>query len=51
MLYAHVVMILYACVVSSYYCKLGLYACVSVFLINLRDWPCCSPLCWIHYNI
>ena len=33
----------YAHVVSSYYCTLGLYACASVFLINSRDWPHRSP--------
>ena len=31
MLHAHVVIMLYVHVVSSYYCKLGLYACTSVF--------------------
>ena len=43
MLYAHVVIMLYAHVVSSYYCTLGLYACTSVYSINSRDQPRCSP--------
>ena len=42
-LYAHAVIMLYAHVVSSYYCTLGLYACVSVFPINSRDRPHRSP--------
>ena len=49
MLHAHVVVMLYACVVSSCCCKLELYTCALVFLINSCDRPRCSPLCWIHY--
>ena len=37
-LYAHVVIMLYACVVSSCCCKLGLYACASVFKPGVH-WP------------
>ena len=43
MLYAHVVIMLYAHVVSSYHCTLGLYACASVNPINSRDRPRRSP--------
>ena len=34
---------LYAHVISSYYCTLGLYACASVYSINSRDQPRRSP--------
>ena len=43
MLYAHVVIMLYTHVVSSYYCTLGLYACASINPINSRDRPRRSP--------
>ena len=43
LLYVHVVIMLYAHVVTSYYCTLGLYACASVNPINSHDRPRRSP--------
>ena len=43
MLYAYVVIMLYAHVVSSYYCSLRLHASASVNPINSRDLPRRSP--------